>query len=67
VLDLIVIAEGIEAEQQASLAESLGCQLGQGYHLQRPLTPQALNNYLGQIASASVQDFRESLVFLRAA
>ncbi|MCX6369484.1 MAG: EAL domain-containing protein [Armatimonadetes bacterium] len=67
VLDLIVIAEGIEAEQQASLAESLGCQLGQGYHLQRPLTPQALNNYLGQVASASVQDFRESLVFLRAA
>jgi predicted signal transduction protein with EAL and GGDEF domain len=35
-LDLEVIAEGIEAEDQAVLLRSLGCELGQGFHLGRP-------------------------------
>lgn len=37
-LDMIVVAEGIEdAAQQAKLRE-LGCELGQGYYLARPMT-----------------------------
>jgi EAL domain-containing protein (putative c-di-GMP-specific phosphodiesterase class I) len=36
-LDLQVIAEGIEHEAQAQELERLGCRFGQGFHFARPL------------------------------
>lgn len=35
-LDLVVIAEGIENEAQHQLLRTMGCPLGQGWHLGRP-------------------------------
>ena len=41
-LGLSVLAERIETEAQRSVLEELGCDLGQGYLLGRPMEPEAL-------------------------
>ena len=60
-LDLMVIAEGVETEEQAVLAQELGCQIGQGYYFHRPMTADALTNLLGIAPVAPVHDLREQL------
>jgi EAL domain-containing protein (putative c-di-GMP-specific phosphodiesterase class I) len=39
ILGLRVVAEGIENQAQLDAVRRLGCALGQGYHLHRPLDP----------------------------
>ncbi|MEO5590056.1 MAG: EAL domain-containing protein, partial [Gemmatimonadaceae bacterium] len=39
ILGLRVVAEGIETKLQWERLRALGCGLGQGYHVCRPLTP----------------------------
>lgn len=41
-LGLVVVAEGIENEQQRAILQLLGCDILQGYHLSRPLPERAL-------------------------
>lgn len=41
-LELQVIAEGIETQTQLDLLKHMNCDLGQGYHLGRPLAPHQL-------------------------
>jgi len=36
-LDVVVIAEGVETEEQLNQLKTLGCNFGQGYYLSRPL------------------------------
>jgi EAL domain-containing protein (putative c-di-GMP-specific phosphodiesterase class I) len=36
-----VVAEGVETEQSLALIRSWGCQVAQGYHFAKPLTPEA--------------------------
>jgi EAL domain-containing protein (putative c-di-GMP-specific phosphodiesterase class I) len=38
-LDILVVAEGIETEEQVREARRLGCDRGQGYFFSRPLPP----------------------------
>ena len=45
-LQLAAIAEGIETKQQLEWLKQLGCELGQGYLLARPLSPEAVDDYL---------------------
>jgi diguanylate cyclase (GGDEF)-like protein len=45
-LGLQAVAEGIEAGSQASMLESVGCRLGQGFHYAKPLRPAELPMYL---------------------
>ena len=45
-LDLRIIAEGVETAEQAVLLRDLGCEMGQGYHFAKPLTPEALSKLL---------------------
>ena len=45
-LDLSVIAEGIETEDQAKALTALGCDEGQGYLFAKPLTAEALVDYI---------------------
>jgi diguanylate cyclase (GGDEF)-like protein/PAS domain S-box-containing protein len=42
-LHLEVVAEGIETEQQASVLRALGCPIGQGRLIARPLPPEELD------------------------
>jgi predicted signal transduction protein with EAL and GGDEF domain len=45
-LGLILVAEGIETPQQAMLLTRLGCDIGQGYHLGRPVPADELTSRL---------------------
>jgi len=45
-LGLSVIAEGVEDERQAHILRTLGCPLAQGFLYSRPLTPEALLEWL---------------------
>jgi len=49
-LGLSVIAEGVEDERQAHILRTLGCPLAQGFMFSRPLTPEALLEWLGNQA-----------------
>ncbi len=46
-LGLSIIAEGVEDERQAQILQALGCPLAQGFMFSRPLTPEALMEWLG--------------------
>jgi len=45
-LDLIVVAEGIETEEQRKVLFDLGCDIGQGYLFSRPIPPAQLTKLL---------------------
>jgi EAL domain-containing protein (putative c-di-GMP-specific phosphodiesterase class I) len=47
-LDLDTIAEGIETGQQCEHLRRLGCDLGQGYHLARPMPAGAVPEHLDE-------------------
>jgi len=53
-LGLEVVAEGIEREEQSASLHQLGCELGQGFLFARPMTEDALLQYLLEEATASV-------------
>ncbi len=45
-LNLEIVAEGIESEAQLQRLREMGCHLGQGYFLTRPLPAEAIMTYL---------------------
>jgi diguanylate cyclase (GGDEF)-like protein/PAS domain S-box-containing protein len=45
-LNLKTIAEGIERPEQISALQNLGCEAGQGFHFARPLTADAMEEFL---------------------
>ncbi|MBR9856460.1 MAG: EAL domain-containing protein [Gammaproteobacteria bacterium] len=47
-LDMTVTAEGIELPEQQALLQQLGCGLGQGYLLAKPMPVEAMNDLLSQ-------------------
>jgi len=52
-LGIAVVAEGIETPEQLEVVvEALGCSLGQGYLLSRPVRPDAFTQLLGQQLAA---------------
>ena len=53
ILGLRVVAEGIETQEQWERLKLLGCGLGQGYHISRPLVPDAFEAYLRTTAEDS--------------
>jgi EAL domain-containing protein (putative c-di-GMP-specific phosphodiesterase class I) len=52
-LSLDVVAEGIELPEQATSLEALGCEIGQGFLFARPMTSEALVNFLALADTAS--------------
>jgi diguanylate cyclase (GGDEF)-like protein/PAS domain S-box-containing protein len=58
-LRLLSVAEGIETVQQLDLLMAAGCQVGQGYHLARPMSAEALSAWLldpGSLAHIGLSD-----------
>lgn len=47
-LHLKTIAEGIERPEQIAALQNLGCEAGQGFHFARPLTVDAMENFLAE-------------------
>jgi EAL domain-containing protein (putative c-di-GMP-specific phosphodiesterase class I) len=45
-LGMETIAEGVETEEQKTLLREIGCDLAQGYHFSRPLSPNAVSEFL---------------------
>ena len=45
-LGLRIVAEGIESEDQAARLRALGCVVGQGYHLSKPIDAAAVTRLL---------------------
>lgn len=52
-LGLRVVAEGIQEEETALALRDLGCEVGQGYHLGRPTTPEEILRRLGGAGPAA--------------
>jgi diguanylate cyclase (GGDEF)-like protein len=46
-LNIMVVAEGIETEQQYQLLKSHGCDFGQGYHIAKPLSSEDAVRFMG--------------------
>ncbi len=45
-LNVIVVAEGVEYEEQYKLLKKLGCDVIQGYYFSRPLPPEEFEKYI---------------------
>ena len=54
-LGLKVIAEGIEDPTALELVRRLGCDTAQGYHLARPMSPDAIGKLLGHAQHEALQ------------
>jgi len=46
-----IIAEGIETPAQVEQLQQMGCTIGQGYHLSRPLLPQRIDKMLDDMTA----------------
>jgi EAL domain-containing protein (putative c-di-GMP-specific phosphodiesterase class I) len=46
-----IIAEGIETEEQMTQLQGMGCTLGQGFHLARPMPAAAVERLLDGLAA----------------
>ncbi len=47
-LDLRIVAEGVEDRQTLMRLAQLGADLAQGFHLSKPLPPEAFGEWMGQ-------------------
>jgi diguanylate cyclase (GGDEF)-like protein/PAS domain S-box-containing protein len=65
-LDTMVIAEGIENPLQLATMREMGCDFGQGYHLSRPLTPEAAGNLLPFRLAGAKPDIGDEFLSRRA-
>ena len=54
ILNMTIIAEGIETQQQAQVLQDMGCQEGQGYFYARPMAPPELHAWLATRHNAPV-------------
>jgi diguanylate cyclase (GGDEF)-like protein len=50
-LGLLVVAEGVENEEQVRLLRELGCHQLQGFHISRPVYEDAIEEYLENLAN----------------
>ncbi|WP_404709905.1 putative bifunctional diguanylate cyclase/phosphodiesterase [Sphingomonas sp. MMS24-J13] len=53
-LGLDVVAEGVETEEQCKILLSLGCHVGQGFHLAAPMDQAATKSFLTERAGAQM-------------
>jgi EAL domain-containing protein (putative c-di-GMP-specific phosphodiesterase class I) len=54
-LDVVVVAEGVETEEQLEQLRELGCGFGQGYFVSKPMHTARIQSLLEEWATAGVQ------------
>ena len=54
-LDVVVVAEGVENEEQMARLRALGCEYGQGYFVSKPLDTTRIQTMLDEWSRAGVQ------------
>lgn len=63
-LDKVVMAEGVETEQQLELLEYFGCDMAQGFHVKRPMSLADYHDFLrSSRAERSGETIAESMSF----
>jgi len=45
-LGMKIVAEGVETDQEATILESMGCEVAQGYYFSRPIPPASLSAFI---------------------
>ena len=55
-----VVAEGVETSQELEAVRKLGCTLGQGFYIARPMPGQQLLDFLDRVRSMSAADRRKA-------
>jgi diguanylate cyclase (GGDEF)-like protein len=63
-LDLTIVAEGIETQEQVDRLGGLGCDLGQGYFIGRPLTAKQVSDALAGLPYAPSATGRTAITWL---
>jgi EAL domain-containing protein (putative c-di-GMP-specific phosphodiesterase class I) len=58
---MTLVAEGAEDQATVDALASLGCDVVQGYHLSRPLSPEQLWSWLQDRPPATVRSLAERL------
>jgi EAL domain-containing protein (putative c-di-GMP-specific phosphodiesterase class I) len=58
-LGMLVVAEGIETEEQAQQLLLMGCELGQGYHLSPPLLPRDVHQLLAVLPVVTTDTYAD--------
>jgi diguanylate cyclase (GGDEF)-like protein/PAS domain S-box-containing protein len=53
-LHLTTIAEGIETPEQISSLQTMGCEMGQGYHFAKPLTKEDMDVFLQRYSNETL-------------
>lgn len=48
-LNIEVIAEGVETREQLDFVRSLGCDVVQGYLVEKPMSPQSINDFISRL------------------
>lgn len=51
-MDAVSVAEGIETGEQLQALKAMGCDIGQGFHLARPMTPDDLERWMAERGGA---------------
>ncbi len=52
-LRMVTVAEGVETAEQAAALQQMGCELAQGFHFFRPLTPERLQQLFAKPGRAA--------------
>jgi diguanylate cyclase (GGDEF)-like protein len=56
-LNIMVVAEGIETEEQYNLLKSYGCDFGQGYYIAKPMISKDAARFMGYDPSSGAEVF----------
>jgi diguanylate cyclase (GGDEF)-like protein len=60
-LGMLVVAEGIETEDQAQQLLMMGCELGQGYHLSQPLLARDVHSLLAVLPVVTSHSYTDEI------
>jgi len=63
ILNMVVVAEGVEKRSQGMALKELGCDMVQGYLFSKPLSREKATKYIQQLSSSSLLFGSESTIY----